>query len=543
MLTNIFALTAGLAATASAFDCNGNYFSFFNRNGNALSYQRLDPAIFPGTQSPHLHSFDGGNGLTALTSFEQTQTSTCTTARIKPDKSLYWRPTLFWNGNGTGFYRVPEKHTKIYYKFGDGDNWANVTGFPEDFNMIAGNPFKRSEGPNPAGVRWACHQPDGRSEPIFSSGFPTGFTSCKYGFASEVTFPSCWNGKKLDPKNPDAHMAYPNGFGGIGIENCPTTHRAARFPTIFIEFWYDVSSFDGKYGANDSPWVVSNGDPTGYGFHADFLNGWEKGVLEKATAKIGGCNCGCGCGQKEMEECFGAENVNKDNDVDFQDCAAMNVYGNDDEPVLETLPGCNPIQSGPADATVVTGPNCAATAEPADDMTYASSSEMPVVTPAPEQAEKPSPTSEADSYSSEAVKDNTDAVPSLYLSLPNKQGEPAATSDSDEYRPAPTSNKGSAPPTSTVAKPTHDALTYDAFPTVSLGTTAKPAGSTGKPAPDFPSGDEDCKPPVYLTVTPTIYVTAGSNTTSCDLGTIHKTITQTATVTVTAYDGVDYGSY
>ncbi|OAL49925.1 hypothetical protein IQ07DRAFT_475557, partial [Pyrenochaeta sp. DS3sAY3a] len=358
-------LTAGLAATASAFDCSGNYFSFFNRDGPSLSYQRLDPALYPGTQSPHLHSFDGGNGLAATTDFDQIQSSTCTTARIKPDKSLYWRPTLFWNGNGTGYYRVPEKATKIYYKSGDGDKWANVTEFPENFNMLAGSPLKRSEGPNPAGVRWACHQPDGKSDAIFSDGFPTGFTSCKYGFASEVTFPSCWNGQKIDPKNPSAHMAYPTGYSGVGVERCPETHRAARFPTIFIEFWYDVSPFDGKYDANSSPWAISNGDPTGYGFHADFLNGWEKGVLAKATAEQGGCYCGCGCGQAEMEKCFGAENVNKNDDPAFKQCSAKDAFENENIPHVDTLPGCNPLQSGPASATVVTGPNCAATAAPA----------------------------------------------------------------------------------------------------------------------------------------------------------------------------------
>jgi hypothetical protein len=273
MYTNIFALTAGLAATASAFDCSGNYFSFFNRGGNAMSYQRLDPVLYPGTTSPHLHSFDGGNSLTASSDTEALRSSTCSTARIKTDKSLYWRPTLFFNGNGTGFYRVPEQYTKVYYKYGDGNDWANVTGFPEDFGMIAGDPFKRSDGDNPAGIRWGCHQPDGASDPIFSNGFPKGFSSCKYGFASEVTFPSCWNGKKSDPANPTAHMAYPTGYSGVGIERCPTTHRAARFPTIFIEFWYDISSFDGQYDANSSPWALANGDPTGFGFHADFVSG------------------------------------------------------------------------------------------------------------------------------------------------------------------------------------------------------------------------------------------------------------------------------
>src|SRR5690242_11786183 len=128
MYPSLFALTVGLAATASAFDCSGPYFSFYNRGGDAMSYQRLDPALNPGTESPHLHSFDGGNALAASMGFDTTQESSCTTARIKADKSLYWRPTLYWNGNNTGFYRVPDKFLKIYYKFGDNGNVrANVT--------------------------------------------------------------------------------------------------------------------------------------------------------------------------------------------------------------------------------------------------------------------------------------------------------------------------------------------------------------------------------------------------------------------------------
>tara|TARA_R110002003_G_scaffold9_32_gene651 strand:- start:12601 stop:14214 length:1614 start_codon:yes stop_codon:yes gene_type:complete len=536
MYTNIIALTAGLAATSSAFSCNGNYFSFFNRGGDALSYQRLDPALFPGTQSPHLHSFDGGNGLTASTNYEATQASSCSTARIKTDKSLYWRPTLFWNGNGTGFYRVPEQSTKIYYKFGDGDKWANVTGFPEDFNMIAGSPLKRADGDNPAGVRWGCHQPDGRDDKIFSNGFPKGFQSCKYGFASEVTFPSCWNGKKLDPKNPNAHMAYPSGAGGVGTENCPETHRAARFPTIFIEFWYDISSFDGQYDANSVPWVISNGDPTGFGFHADFLNGWEKGVLEKATAQTGGCNCGCGCGQTEMEQCFGSENVNKNEDPEFKQCSVMGAT-NEASSVLDALPGCNPIQSGPADATAVTGPNCAA-ATPAPvaggDKTSSSS---PAVTPSAQASSKAPASSAAEAYSSKVVKDETGAKPSLSfsLNLPNK-GEatptPAASSqgyaDVPKDATKPTSSQGPTDVPKDATKPTPSA--------------AAPSSAAVQPSGAPASSNGACKAPVYVTVTPTIYVTAGTNSTACGLGTVTKTLTQTATVTVAPGGGVQYGS-
>lgn len=358
MYTSLPLIMASLAAVASAeFDCHGPYFSFYNRPGAALSYQRLDPALFPGTQSPHLHSFDGGNTLSASMGPGDAQKSTCTTARIKPDKSLYWRPTLYWNGNNTGFYRVPDRHVKLYYKFMDGLERANVTEFPEGFAMMAGDPFKRSEdGKNPGGVKWTClGEAYAR---VDGPGFPKGITSCKQGLFSELSFPACWNGKDLDPKKPDAHMAYPTA-GGKGIEACPATHRAARFPTIFAEFWYDTSAFDGHYTANDNPWVLSNGDPTGFAFHADFRNGWDKGVLAKAMAPEGYCNCGCGCAQQDIEACFGPANVNKNEDAEFKACSAqISAYGAEDKSPVDRLPGCNPIQPGPSPATVVSGAGC-----------------------------------------------------------------------------------------------------------------------------------------------------------------------------------------
>lgn len=362
MHSNVLAITAALAATATAFDCHGPYFSFYNRHGPAMSSQRLDPALFPGQVSPHMHDFDGGNALTADVSYESLQGSECTTARIKPDKSLYWRPSLYWNGNGTGLYPVPNSFLKIYYKFGDnnGQKAKDISEFPEDFAMLAGDPFRRSpDEKNEPGIDWTCIGKD--YSRITAKGFPTGFTSCEQGLTTQLTFPACWSGEKLDPKNPSAHMAYPSG-GGLGVEACPEGFRKARFPSIFIEFWWDVKAFDGQYSENDSPWVLAQGDDTGYGFHADFRNGWAKGVLAKATADDGYCNCGCGCGNDEMKVCFGAENVN--DDAEITSCAAKSAFA-DETGVVEKLPGCNPIQSGPQAATAVSGAEC--TAAPGGD--------------------------------------------------------------------------------------------------------------------------------------------------------------------------------
>ncbi|CAA9960154.1 DUF1996 multi-domain protein [Pyrenophora teres f. maculata] len=490
MRFDIVSLAVGFAATASA-QCVGNYFSFYNRAGSAMSYQRLDPGLFPGTESPHLHSFDGGNGLSRSMDFASTQASTCTTARVKTDKSLYWRPTLYYT-NGSSFYRVPEMSTKIYYKYGDGNNWANVTAYPPGFNMIAGQPNRRTDSENPAGVRWGCHEPDGSSNPVFANGFPKGFSTCKYGFASEVTYPSCWNGQQMDPKNPNAHMAYPNGNAGIGIENCPTTHRAARFPTLFIEYWWDVSSF--KFGPNEAPWVLSNGDPTGYGFHADFMNGWATGVLEKAISENDGCKCGCGCGQEQMEQCFGSANVNKDDDKDWASCSATSPRDNDAASVLDALPGCNPLQYGPASATPVSGPGCTAAAS----------------APVPAASGKSSASASAPASASTSTSASVSVKPMLSAILP--------TVSYTALAPAVFPSFGAKLPQEQVA-PIANGGGYNAVAPMPTKASLPEEYSSSSPSKAAPAAGGE----------------ASESSTKCaSKPVVYKTITQTATITVDA---------
>lgn len=500
MFTNNILLAAAVIGAVAGDFCTGPYFSFYNRPGTALSYQRLDPALFPGTESPHLHSFDGGNGLTALSTYADTQTSSCSTARIKPDKSLYWRPTLFFKSSDNKFTRIPEKFSKVYYKFMDGGARANVTEFPEDFSMMAGSPLKRSKYTNPGRIQWRCFG-EGYKVIAEGPGFPQGITSCKEGLYAEITFPSCWNGNKLDTKNPNAHVAYPTPYSSAkGVEACPTTHRHARFPEIFIEFWYDISSFDGKYSANTIPWVLSNGDPTGFGFHADFKNGWEKGVLAKATAQTGYCDCGCGCDEAKLKVCFGQSGVNDNNDKSFSSCSVTAAYGGGDVKTFEKLPGCNPIQEGPNDAVQPTGEGCVA-------------------------APAPAPSNKANS-----------AFPSISIGLANKQEAYKTPDNYGAVTPTlATSASASSTPTTT--------LPVSLGPNPSLGLIFSDE-ATNPPASKLlptvsPSKGGQCKAPVYVTVTPTLYVTAGAvvSSTKCDYGTVTTTSTNTVTVTVSVSGG------
>jgi hypothetical protein len=141
--------------------------------------------------------------------------------------------------------------------------------------MIAGDMTARtynstSMGPYGSELGWACHGDGTSAHPDFyTTGIPTGFTACPNGLAAAITFPSCWNGEDFNKSNPSAHMAYPVADG---IDGCPEGYRVKRIPQIFIEYWLNVETFNGLYTANDSPFLLAMGDPTGYGFHADFVS-------------------------------------------------------------------------------------------------------------------------------------------------------------------------------------------------------------------------------------------------------------------------------
>jgi hypothetical protein len=251
------------------------------------------------------------------------------------------------------------------------------------------------------------------------------------------------------------------------------------------------------------------------------MNGWEKGVLAKATAETGGCNCGCGCGNEEMKQCFGSENVNDDNDASFKQCSAKDTYDDLSASHFETLPGCNPIQSGPAAATMVTGEGCAA-ATGISGSGPASSNTTATATLASSQKAAPTSTSYDEATSVTAPSSKDGAATSVAKS--------ASGHHTTEYSASPT-HVGSDLSNNGVAGA--EGADYE------LAESSNNAGA--KPTPSAPSNaendnEEDCKSPPTVTVTPTVYVTVGSvqQPTSCSQGPVYKTVTETSTVTVSA---------
>jgi len=163
----------------------------------------------------------------------------------------------------------------------------------------------------------------------------------------------CWDGKNLDSPDHRSHMAYPSSYNG---GDCPDTHPV-RIPGVFFEAFYSVSSF--PHGNGTNPFVWSCGDPTGYGFHGDFLSGWDVEVMRATLADIN-------CDNNNPAMAFG-NNVKA--------CPPLAPYVQSapcalEEPIpltedlgistpINALPGCNPLTYGPAMAVPCSAPPAA----------------------------------------------------------------------------------------------------------------------------------------------------------------------------------------
>jgi len=97
--------------------------------------------------------------------------------------------------------------------------------------------------------------------------------NCINGIRAEIVFPSCWDGKNLDSDDHQSHLAFPTLIQD-GV--CPKTHPI-YLPILFYETIWQTNAFKGVPGS----FVFSNGDPTGYGYHADFIAAWDDGVQEQ----------------------------------------------------------------------------------------------------------------------------------------------------------------------------------------------------------------------------------------------------------------------
>lgn len=213
-----------------------------------------DPIVYPGQPGKsHLHSFVG-NVSTGASSTAATLLAAGTTCDSRADLSAYWLPALIVGGEA-----VTPTVAHVYYRRVTA---SPVTAFPAGFRMIAGDSHALAAQPLHVAA-WSC----GRASGIAPSATPLVCPdAAESRLRLRVTFPSCWDGTSLDAADHKAHVAY--AVAGI----CPTTHPVA-VPELSIVYAYPTRG--------DATTVLASGGA--FSAHADFMNAWRPGTLERAV--------------------------------------------------------------------------------------------------------------------------------------------------------------------------------------------------------------------------------------------------------------------
>ncbi|KAJ7666321.1 hypothetical protein B0H17DRAFT_1090138 [Mycena rosella] len=275
-----------LLLAAAVFSSANAYFLF--AMNDVITTERLDPIVSPGKVAGHVHSIFGGSNFRAATNTSFLRQSECTSSPIKEDKSNYWFPTLYFqwkNGSFTSVSGNPVMYVPYYLYSGTA---GVTTPFPDDFRMLSGTPTLRSYNASSfaqQAVTFLCLDFNGVTTKF--NQLPTG--SCPSGIRAQINFPSCWDGVNADSADHKSHVAYLSGGPDSG--SCSDKNYPVTLPRLFMEAYLDTASLweQRDQAMNpDQPFVYSMGDPTGYGYHGDFMMGWDQGVLQNVVDK---CNC------------------------------------------------------------------------------------------------------------------------------------------------------------------------------------------------------------------------------------------------------------
>ncbi|KAK1580513.1 uncharacterized protein LY79DRAFT_520702 [Colletotrichum navitas] len=361
-----FAAAASLAtlfgAASAGSRSDDRTFAVLRFNNKQLVKARVDPIIDPGKISTHVHGIMGGSNFGMSATGETLAQSKCSNAMISGDDSAYWFPSLYFHDPKTqAFESVDVFYVNVYYFFEATDD--EIKAFPRGLQIFSGNASVRAP-PSTGGkqnlepedgpiqpVQWTCPRSsyDPPSYPANSDGSTAGIVdpnnkgsgvgfpdqNCD-GFGSplraDIHMPSCYNPKAA--LSDYESMAWPSSKGASNARraNCP--EGWIHVPHLFFEVYWDTPKFASRWtpGQGAQPFVLSNGDASGYSLHADFIAAWDEDVLQQI---IDNCNAG----SSGMDKCPGLlKGLNTD-----MNCTIPSPIDEVTDGVLQKLPGDNPL--------------------------------------------------------------------------------------------------------------------------------------------------------------------------------------------------------
>lgn len=352
------AALAALVGTVAAKD--ERTFAVLRFTNEGLTKGRMDPIISPGKTSNHVHTVMGGSGFGKSATGDDLVNSKCSNAKIKGDNSAYWFPSLYFKDPDSGkFEDVDVNYVNVYYFFEPTDD--EIKAFPPGLQIVAGDVNTRTPPKSGAetnldpskgdimNIKWTCPRLDnnysppswpadsdgskaGIGDPINKGegvGFPDVDCDGLYSpLRADIHMPSCYNPEAGldDYKN---NMAWPED-NGSGKQNCPKGYT--HLPHLFFEVYWDTPKFADRWTGNTGkqPFVLSNGDATGYSSHADFMAGWDEDLLQHIIDT-------CDAGTLGMDQCDGLNGLNED------DCTIESEVDEKVDGTLDALPGNCPL--------------------------------------------------------------------------------------------------------------------------------------------------------------------------------------------------------
>ncbi len=217
-----------------------------------------DPIVFPRRPgASHLHHFFGNRSTRARSTPRSLRRNRTTTCDRPEDASAYWVPALLRNGSP-----VTPLEVHVYYSSA-GKNRNRIEPLPRGLRMIAGD--HTALRPQPRYVTdWGC-----LTEPLpgFGSVGPSSpGPVCPQGgkLLLIMAFPDCWDGRRLDSRDHQRHMAVSRPMSAGGLRECPGSHPVS-VPQLGLVIIYPTNGGPGL--------ELSSGGL--YSAHGDFMNAWQ----------------------------------------------------------------------------------------------------------------------------------------------------------------------------------------------------------------------------------------------------------------------------